>query len=736
MLVALAVSCAWADEPRELLANGGFELLNADGGAENWGLRDWGDSKMAAAKVVGGARSGQRCMRMVGASGPLLFGCFSHPVTLGDPAPAELFLTLYYRTEGETSPDVAVTTFAEDFSLQEWKTPALTSEALGLDPSSNWRRLTWHVRLLPSARQAIVVARIHGAGALVLDDVSLKAYPTEVQCEVVAPGLVASLKGDRQCRLRLTNHASTALPVRVQLEIEAEKGPRGAGATNLTLSPGAAESVNINTSYPLDKPATLHVAVTDDKATVTYDQVDTRLPGLIDGQIDSPAFRGTILQRVPLTEISASGVINALPEVRKLLRIDGRLVGLGVDLPDMPVDAEGLWQAKMPMTGMLTGAYALQLTASQNGRRVTGMSLPFLKPEPRPGEAGYDQRLRFHLGSQMSLPLGVFLAVDETDFAAVAEAGFNTLVLPARLASSAAMDAAEKLGLTVIISSANSDESVWKNLCGKYADLPFFAGWYILQRPEAQLTPVRPESIAVIREGLTEQDPRHPVCLAVGSLSRVHEYAPFCDVLMPWTEPEPVGDLRSVDSLLQAAVAACSARKPVWPLIQMTGAAYADDTRLDPEGNGRPPTPAEYRCMAYLALARGAKGLFSYAYRLPSTRSQREFLVSRDAPGLWQMVRQVNQELRALTPVLLEGEPVAVEADGAGLPLLGLRYKDVFYVLAANPAATPAVLSLTVPGMQTSQLEVAFDARKVAGSGAGQFVDQIEPHGVRVYMGR
>ena len=29
----------------------------------------------------------------------------------------------------------------------------------------------------------------------------------------------------------------------------------------------------------------------------------------------------------------------------------------------------------------------------------------------------------------MRLPLGVFMALDETDFAAVAEAGFNTVVL-------------------------------------------------------------------------------------------------------------------------------------------------------------------------------------------------------------------------------------------------------------------------------------------------------------------
>jgi len=151
---------------QELLVNGGFEALDAEGGPENWGIRDWGDSQFAASKVVGKAAHGERCLELKSHSGPLLFGCFSHPVALGDKPPAQLLLTLSYKADGATMPEVSVATFAEDFAAQEWNTPVLTSESvlLGASPKE-WQTISWYVRPLPSARQAMVMARIHGPGS-------------------------------------------------------------------------------------------------------------------------------------------------------------------------------------------------------------------------------------------------------------------------------------------------------------------------------------------------------------------------------------------------------------------------------------------------------------------------------------------------------------------------------------------------------------------------------------------
>ncbi|MBU0610122.1 MAG: hypothetical protein KKI08_19710, partial [Armatimonadetes bacterium] len=90
LVAAVAVGLAFLLLPssfclgQELLVNGDFEALDAEGGPENWGLRDWGDSQFAAAKVVGKAAHGERCLELKSRSGPLLFGCFSYPIPLGD----------------------------------------------------------------------------------------------------------------------------------------------------------------------------------------------------------------------------------------------------------------------------------------------------------------------------------------------------------------------------------------------------------------------------------------------------------------------------------------------------------------------------------------------------------------------------------------------------------------------------------------------------------------------------
>jgi hypothetical protein len=723
-------------EVKELLANGGFELTGAKGGPESWGIRNWGETEHAVTKVAGKARFGKQCLQLQGTSSPILYGVFSQPVDLGAAPPPELLLSLYYHTSGSPAPDLTVLTFGEDFSVAEWKTPALAADAIALEPASGWRALTWHVRVLPPTRQAIVMIRIHGAGSLFVDGVSLKEYPAEVACEVQAAGLVTHTNGARECRLRLTNRTAGDLPVRAQLRAEAPKGKAREVGVNAVLSPGKAETVVLGYPWPPDQPAVATLRITDPKGETIYEERTLPLPGLLDGRIITPAFRATILSHATPEAISAAGSVNATPELRRQLTLQARVGGLGLELGAVPVDEEGRWQISTPMTGMLTGNYSLELKAVSGSATVAELKMPLLKPAPKPAEACYDERMRLWVGDQMRLPLGVFYAVDEADLKAVAEAGFNMVVLPSRLAGGAMMDTADKLGLAVIVSSPNTEQEFWTGLYGRMAGRTNLAGWYLLHRPEAIAPPTSAAALAVMYAGLAQLDPRHPVCLAVGAPSRLADYAPACDILMPWTEPEPVGDVRGVDSLIGRALEVCAGQKPVWPIIQMTGAAYASDVRLDPQGNGRPPTPAEYRCMAYLALARGANGVFSFAYRVPPARNQREYHLPKDAPQLWPMVGKVNHELQALAPVLLEGEPVAVPADSADVAVRGYRYQDAFYVLAANPLGHPVTFGFRVPGMTTSQLEVAFDTRQVCGAAPGQFADQIEPFGVRVYMGR
>ena len=191
---------------------------------------------------------------------------------------------------------------------------------------------------------------------------------------------------------------------------------------------------------------------------------------------------------------------------------------------------------------------------------------------------------------------------------------------------------------------------------------------------------------------------------------------------MPWTEPEPVGDLRSVDALLRRAVEVAAGSKPVWPIIQLTGAAWSQDMRLDPAGNGRPPTPEEYRCMVYLALARGANGLFSYAYHVPRPATSASTIVSAMPPACGRWCGEANAGMQALTPVLLEGEPVAVEGRQRDGALRGYQVQRRLVCDRRQPVRPPVPAHLPACRVcRASDLEVAFDTRKLAGRARGQF---------------
>jgi hypothetical protein len=215
-------------------------------------------------------------------------------------------------------------------------------------------------------------------------------------------------------------------------------------------------------------------------------------------------------------------------------------------------------------------------------------------------------------------------------------------------------------------------------------------------------------------------------------------YAPYCDVIMPWTEPAPPGDLRPVDLMIGRAIEIAAGAKPVWPIIQMVGAAYAQDSSLDPQGNGRSPTPEEFRCMVYLALARGAGGVFCYALTSPRSRTQRAYDIRQDAPQLWEMVQKVAVQVRALSPALLDGEPLEVKPDGLreGVAVRGLRHKEYGYVIIANANAESVPLRFSVPGFKGQELGLGFDEGSLTATAEGLFADTLGPHAVRTYVAK
>ena len=86
-------------------------------------------------------------------------------------------------------------------------------------------------------------------------------------------------------------------------------------------------------------------------------------------------------------------------------------------------------------------------------------------------------------------------------------------------------------------------------------------------------------------------------------------------------------------------------KKPLWIAIQ----AYEHPTK-----DGRFPTPAEYRCLAYLSIIHGVQGIFFY-----TGSGQKDFhgkpagLLNKPQEGHWDYVKSLARELREFSPVIM-----------------------------------------------------------------------------------
>ncbi|MDW8105484.1 MAG: hypothetical protein RMK92_10775, partial [Armatimonadota bacterium] len=133
---------------------------------------------------------------------------------------------------------------------------------------------------------------------------------------------------------------------------------------------------------------------------------------------------------------------------------------------------------------------------------------------------------------------------------------------------------------------------------------------------------------------IRQADPDHPTFVNEVP-GAVAQYAQTGDII--GTDPYPVGadapaSLLSVGNAVGEAVRAARGR-PVWGVIQAH--------RLPPaHSRHRYPTPEEVRCMAYLALNHGAKGLLFYAWGdvYPTER------------GEWESGFKFNQTLQRFFP--------------------------------------------------------------------------------------
>ncbi|MDD2806242.1 MAG: hypothetical protein PHV33_11855 [Elusimicrobiales bacterium] len=284
-------------------------------------------------------------------------------------------------------------------------------------------------------------------------------------------------------------------------------------------------------------------------------------------------------------------------------------------------------------------------------------------------------------------PLGFYGIGAPAELAALKQAGFNSFHTyaqdPARLAELAAE--AKKQGLKML---AYPDRVIGSSYEGAARRWPVL-GWYLFDEPEVKKLPLA--SLQALDKRVKDWNPRARTVFVMGEGVAAFTYAGVADALMVDWYPVPHLRLESVGEQVGMVAAGAAIQdpvrknKPVWAVLQAFDWINYPQRRSPRVGGF--PTFDQVRYMTWLAVARGASGVFYFTYN----GSDGIPLPAR--PERWDIYGRMAAELNGFRKVLEKGKPgVAPAGLPEGFAARALRQGGRDYLILLNPTAAPLPL--------------------------------------------
>ncbi len=168
-------------------------------------------------------------------------------------------------------------------------------------------------------------------------------------------------------------------------------------------------------------------------------------------------------------------------------------------------------------------------------------------------------------------------------------------------------------------------------------------------------------------------------------------------------------------------------KKPLWIAIQ----SY-QHPRLD----ARFPTPAEYRCLAYLSLINGVKALWFY-----TGSGQRDYygkpagILNKPEEGHWDYVQKLVGELRDFSPVIMAPAPaekVALSPADAPVEFALRELNGRLYLIAASKSDRPQSVRFSGAALAGRRVKVLYETHPAVIQG-DTLADEFIPFGTHLY---
>ena len=392
------------------------------------------------------------------------------------------------------------------------------------------------------------------------------------------------------------------------------------------------------------------------------------------------------------------------------------------------VDVAGKTRVTLGLPGTVpAGEYIWSVSAVNAGGAPVMSREGVWMVVPRPKQMTATDGL-LHNGKPF-FPRGLY-HVAPGDYALVAAHGFNCVqtkagVPPVRKSRQSwcngSVAEASRAGLKSCVAlywSGRPNSEEWRRQFKGVLKHPDVLVWMIQDEPDGRFLPV--ERMARSYSYLRTHDPERPAYTCLCRPQTYGKYGPQTDYMS--LDVYPIGRspiTRIADSLERAQRVV--PQVPFWFIGQIW------------PWKGKPNvTPAQHRCMTYLALTHGARGLMWYSFRDP------DWYVPEGNPPLWAMMKTVNDELEALEPFLFEPntrEHVVTTGDGDGVHTSLKCVGNRACLIAVNPSDRALQATIPVAEFAGASVDVLFEDRSVLLPHAA-ITDRFGPLAVHIYVGR
>jgi len=302
--------------------------------------------------------------------------------------------------------------------------------------------------------------------------------------------------------------------------------------------------------------------------------------------------------------------------------------------------------------------------------------------------AGTDAQGRITVNGKPFFPILMYdTPTDPASLKMFREHGFNTLT--------AKPEEAETLrehGLYTAVHTGKKVEKLDGVLFGIGMDSPALY-WRddLLGKCRADLAQLRewvPNRPIMHAIGYWEDEPGGVISNKVPAKERYEELVKVLDVSAPYLYPVPYQPVKSVGEAMARADAATNGKKPLLPVLQL----FTWDAK------DRYPTPAELKCMVYLALIHGADGIGYYSYNYVAGKKGTN--IAKEQPELWKAVKEINEEVYMISSWLRDSRPESLVALAKPNPAVEFRAAHStgsLHLLVVNTSGSKTEAEFRVP---------------------------------------